>query len=275
MAENKTLADMHTHSLHSHDSECPIEDMLLAHLEKGCKIMAVTNHFDTWFFDRYDIFTPIKESAEEVDRLNEKYGDKALILKGFEISEGFWYPEIAEKVYTLADFDAVVGSAHTVRREKDPLPYSWDSFSDADRDYITKYMSKYFSEVLVLLSETDFDILAHLTCPLRYINGKFKKNFTLDGFEDKIDLILRTVIEKGIALEVNTSSFGLLGDFMPYTDIIKRYKELGGELITLGSDAHVAENACCYFSEAITTLKEIGFEGIYYYKKRKPIKIEI
>ena len=266
---------MHTHSLHSHDSECPIEDMLLAHLEKGCKIMAVTNHFDTWFFDRYDIFTPIKESAEEVDRLNEKYGDKALILKGFEISEGFWYPEIAEKVDTLADFDVVVGSAHTVRREKDPLPYSWDDFTGADESFITEYMNKYFSEVLVLLSETDFDILAHLTCPLRYINGKFKKNFTLDGFEDKIDLILRTVIEKGIALEVNTSSFGLLGDFMPYTDIIKRYKELGGELITLGSDAHVAENACCYFSEAITTLKEIGFEGIYYYKKRKPIKIEI
>ena len=86
---------------------------------------------------------------------------------------------------------------------------------------------------------------------------------------------IEKIIQKGIALEVNTSSFGILNDFMPSVDILKKYRDMGGYLITLGSDAHVAKNASLYFGEAIDALKKIGFKNIYYYKNRKPYQIEL
>ena len=93
--------------------------------------------------------------------------------------------------------------------------------------------------------------------------------------EKNTDKILSVIIEKNIALEVNTSSFYALGDFFPSKDILKQYHKMGGFLITMGSDAHVAENASVQFEKALQTVREIGFDKMYYYKKRKPIAYEI
>ena len=126
-----------------------------------------------------------------------------------------------------------------------------------------------------MIETTDFDILAHLTCPLRYIKGKYKIDVDMSRYEKKIEKILSQIIQRDIALEVNTSSFEMLGSFMPSADILKKYYDMGGYLITLGSDAHVASDASKSFNEAISEIKKIGFEGLYYYKNRKQIKITI
>jgi len=142
-------------------------------------------------------------------------------------------------------------------------------------DEIYGFLDAYFNDVLTMVDFADFDILAHLTCPLRYIVGKYKIDIELSRYADKIETILKKIIKKGIALEVNTSSLVLTGDFMPSIEIIKKYYDLGGYLITLGSDAHIAGNASFGFVEAIETIKRIGFKNIYYYQKRKPYPIEI
>ncbi len=269
------LCDMHTHSENSHDSNCKIEDMLKSQLKKGTDIFAVTEHFDAFSNNDYDIFTPLKRTYETVAELNQKYKDKCLLLAGVEIGEGFLFPEIYEKGISFLDYDVVIGSVHCVRFNGLEQAYSTIDFSKLLTVCISDYLNAYFHEILTLIDTTDFDILAHLTCPLRYIIGIYGFDIDISKFNAKIDRILKNIIEKGIALEVNTSSYSVLNDFMPGVDILKRYFDFGGRLVTLGSDAHVAENASIHFDKAVKALKEIGFDGIYYYKKRKPYKVSI
>ena len=108
-----------------------------------------------------------------------------------------------------------------------------------------------------------------------YANGKYKFGIDLVNYKDKINKILDEIIARNIALEINTSSVDRLNDFMPNDDIIKAYYEKGGRLITLGSDAHTPSRASIDFDKAVATLKEIGFDGIYYFENRQPHKITI
>ena len=125
----KITADMHTHSISSHDSVCPIEDMCLAQMEKGTNVMAVTDHADIFSYKDYDIYTPIKEAHKTVQKLNEKYNDKMLLLSGVEISEGFWFPEYSAKMKELCNYDVIIGSVHCVKYKDLTIPYSKIDFS--------------------------------------------------------------------------------------------------------------------------------------------------
>lgn len=233
-----TYVDMHTHSENSHDSVCKIEEMCQAQIKRGTQIMAVTDHCDVYSYGDYDIYTPIKRAYETVAELNEKYKGQIQLLSGVEISEG--------------DYS-----------------YSRMDFSGIPVQTIYEYLDTYFDDMMVMLDTTDIDVLTHLTCPLRYITGKYGIAIDLGRFSEKITKILQRIIDEEIALEVNTSSYGVLNDFMPCREIIKQYKEMGGYLITIGSDAHVVENAAVNFEKAAEFLKEIGIKEICYYKKRK------
>lgn len=268
------FADMHTHSESSHDSVCKLEDMRASQIKNGCSYFAVTDHFDTDSYTDYDVFTPIQKAAENANALNAD--DKSIrILKGIEISEGFWHSDVCKKVSAMIDYDVIIGSVHLVKYKDLSYAYSQIDFSKLDINTIYDYLDAYFNDMLTMLKEIDFDILAHLTCPLRYIKGKYKINIDLSRYENKINEILQCIIKKGIALEVNTSSYDMLSDFMPTIEILKKYHKMGGYLITLGSDAHVAENAAAHFSKAISVLKDIGFKHIYYYKKRYALSLSI
>ncbi len=269
------VADMHTHSEWSHDSVCPIEEMCKAQIARGTRYLAVTDHCDGWFFSSRDVFTPVQRSYETVQTLKVKYAGPIELLAGVEISEGYWYPDFGPKAETLCDYDLIIGSVHCVEFEGKREPYSIVDFSKMDTNALHAYLDAYFNHIFTMLDRSDFDVLAHLTCPLRYIVGKFGRAVDMARYADTIEAILRAVIEQGKALEINTSSYGVMGEFMPSTDILRRYFEMGGRLITIGSDAHASENAAQYFDEAIDTLKAIGFTHIYYYKGRKAYPIEI
>lgn len=267
------IADMHTHSENSHDSTCKIEDMYAAQLKKGTEIFAVTDHCDVFSFREYDIFKPISNAYETVCRLREKY-ETDNILTGVEIGEAFWYPKEYEKIIRLEDYDVVIGSVHCIRPKGETEIYSHIDFSKPNQDEIYRYAQVYFDDLLEMIEKTDFDILAHLTYPIRYLNGIYGRGVDLSRFDGEIEEILRRIIKRGSSLEINTSSYDLLNDFMPTTEILKKYYSMGGRMITLGSDAHAAERASQNFDNAIAAAKEIGFDGIYCYRKRKPIKLK-
>ena len=105
------------------------------------------------------------------------------------------------------------------------------------------------------------DVLAHLTCPLRYINGKYKRNVSSRRYEEKIIEILKYIIENAIAMEINTSGIGN-GFLMPDEWIIKKFKDMDGYLVTLGSDTHMSQNVGNGFGEVLEILKEYGFAGV-------------
>jgi histidinol-phosphatase (PHP family) len=123
-----------------------------------------------------------------------------------------------------------------------------------------------------MVSTVDFDIMAHLTCPFRYIVGKYGICVDTRKYESQISKILDCIIEKSICMEINTSGIGTaFGVLMPEKWIIEKYKAKGGYLISLGSDAHAPENAGKGFDSAISLLKSLGFEGYYYFEKRERV----
>ena len=275
MVKDILIADMHTHSEYSHDSVCSIEDMCISQISKGTKIFAITDHCDVFSFKDYDIFAPIKEAYNEVATLNKKYHNKCLLLSGVEISEGFWFPEENKKIHNLVPYDVIIGSVHCVKCKDLNIPYSEINFSHLSIEKIYEYLDCYFNDIITMLENTDFDILAHLTCPLRYIVGKYGLSIDLKAYDEQITKIFELIIDKNIALEINASSYGVLNVFMPNESLIKKYYSMGGNLITLGSDAHIAKNASINFDKAIDTLKEIGFENICYFKDREINTINI
>ena len=266
-------ADMHTHSESSHDSKAKLEDMREAQMKKGINMFAVTDHFDTHSYGVYDLHTPIAQAHARAELLNSD-GTDCRILKGIELGEAFWSKEAYDRIRKL-DYDVIIGSVHVIREEEGYNIYSHTDFSQMPEEEIYQLLELYFDDMLTMLKCVDFDILAHLNCPERNIRGQFKRDISLDRFADKIDAVLKELIRSGKALEVNTSGYAMMGETLPSRDILQRYYDLGGYLVTLGSDAHTPTNAAAYFDEAIALIKKIGFKHLYYYDKRKAIQYEI
>ena len=264
------LFDCHTHSHFSHDSECDPRDSLAAAEKAGLSGFAVTDHCDIEFCRETDVETPILHSAETARRLGNT------VMSGVEMGEAIFYPEVANALTEKAKFDIVLGSVHAARFGKITDPYSRIDFSAFSDEQIEKYLNAYFNDMKEMAQTADFDVLSHLTCPLRYICGKFGKEADISAFGDIIEDILKIIIEKGIALEVNTSCIGSgYNSLMPDEGILKLYRKLGGYLVTVGSDAHIASRISFGFETALGTLRRLGFENAYYYKNRIPIQYSL
>ena len=266
------MADMHTHSRNSHDSQCPVADMAEAEIGQKMQAFAVTDHCDILDYPRIDVVDVIRGSLAEAGQ-QERADIK--VLRGVEIGDGIWNPKVMEQVLALTDYDVVIGSVHTVRYKEYRNAYSHIDFSKMMTEDIYGYLDLYFEDVLKTMERVPCDIMAHLTCPLRYIVGKYGREVDITCFDDKIDEILRLIIARGIALEVNTSSLLTCSWTMPDQRILRRYRELGGYLVTLGSDAHVASHAAGSFPEAVAMLERIGFNNIYYFEQRRAIPCAI
>ncbi len=262
------IADMHTHSLHSHDSECPIPEMAEAEKERGITFFAVTDHCDVGLKDKINVPLGIRNSVNDATRTNEELNG-ITVLRGVEISEGFWHPEVEERVIFENEYDAIIGSVHDVKYRDFSDSYARCDFAPLTGEQLVEFFDMYLDDMVTLIEKSNFDILAHLTCPLRYIVGKYGFEFDTRIFKNKIEKILRMIISRGIALEINSSGIGTAYDrLMPDRWIIELYRDLGGYLVTLGSDAHISKNASRGFDVSLKTLKELGFENIYYLKNR-------
>lgn len=268
--------DMHTHSKNSHDSECDVFDMRAAAYGNGLAGFAVTDHCDIEYYETVDLDGLIKSSAADAKAADNE--SDMTVLRGTEIGEGFWHRNVTEGIIEKFDFDVIIGSVHAVQFKDYDMPYSQIDFSKMGAEKLQKYLDKYFDDMISMIEACDFDILAHLTCPLRYINGKYHMNADCKKYKDKIERILRYIIDRKIALEINTSCvYDGSGycELMPEEWIIQMYKDMGGYLITTGSDAHIAKNSANSFDMLYKKLKEMGFKNTYYYKNRFAVQCAI
>ena len=132
-------------------------------------------------------------------------------------------------------------------------------------------LTRYFEEILELCQWGQFDSLAHLTYPLRYITGQYHIPVDLSRYDSIIDEILRTLAQKGLGLEINTAGLRReIGQTAPTLPYIKRFRQLGGEILTFGSDAHRAQDLGAGLDTAIEMAKEAGFSYFAFFKKRDP-----
>jgi histidinol-phosphatase (PHP family) len=194
------------------------------------------------------------------------------VYTGVEYSEAVWDWEAYEKMISAVAYDVVLGSVHAVQYKDYTVPYSRIDFSAMTHEDVRGYLHAYFREMKEMMCRCDMDVLTHLTCPLRYIVGKYGVAVDMSEYDGEIEEILRLAIEKHLALEINTSGIGsFYGEYMPYESILRTYRAMGGYLITLASDAHTADRVGNGFAEAARMLKGIGFTNAYYYKQRMPI----
>lgn len=266
------IYDMHTHSKNSHDSKCEVMEMASIAKEKGIKGLAVTDHCDVEYFETLDLKSIVSGSIKDATSIKD---NSVEVLKGIEVGEAIWNLDVTQDILNSFNFDVVIGSIHATRFEGLTKPYSRIDFSKLEEKVIIDYIKQYFIDMKEMVMHCDIDILAHLTCPFRYINGKYERNISPRIFEDEIKEILEYIIKHKICLEVNTSCIyenSKYNSLMPEEWIIELYKEMGGYLITLASDAHIASNCANNFMEVVRVLKEIGFKYIYYYKDRYPIQ---
>lgn len=264
------LVDCHTHSCCSFDSEAPLSEMVRAAREAGLKALCVTDHLDIQLEDgtilgEWD-WAPLLKQYRETAPLSEDVE----VLLGIELGGANTDPERGSRLLEGIPLDFVIGSVHNTSPSMGNQDFYYMDFTD--RDLAVRTMDDYMANLVTLSALPCYDALGHIIYPLRYINGRGGQNLSLDTWREQTDLVLRTVIETGRAIELNTHCGE---EVLPWIPVLKRYRELGGELITLGSDAHTPENVGKGLREGAQLLREAGFRWLTLYEKRIPRQIPL
>ena len=267
--------DQHLHTHCSHDSEESVDAICRAARARGFSGIAITDHADLFGVDPAETRARIARSVLEASEAQDRYPDLS-VARGVELGDFFADPDGGRSILSLSDYDLVIGSLHSLLFRTLNGSFSRRDFggdwSDAEIEELFGY---YLSLVLTMAEKNDFDVLAHLTYPLRYLVGKYRRRVDLARHRDAIAAIFSAVIERGRALEVNTSGLSDLepgGVMMPDEPILSLYRDLGGKKITFGSDAHVAERVGAGFEEARKRVAALGFTRYTVYRKREPIE---
>lgn len=271
-------ADIHTHSYFSTDSKEPTENMIKAAINKGLKYYCITEHMDMDFpkqpgSPENEFLLDGDAYYKEFFQLKEKYAKikpEFTLLFGVELG---LQPHLADKhreFISKYPFDFIIGSEHTTNRKDPYYPEFYQGRSEKEA-----YM-EYFEDIITNLNVfSDIDSLGHLDYVVRYGPNR-NRNYTYSEYSDCIDTILRILINKNIALEVNSSGYKYeLGEPNPSKDVIVRYRELGGELITIGSDAHDSSRISKDFDRIALLLSQCGFAHYCVYQNRQPVFLEL
>ena len=264
------MFDLHIHSKNSPDSIQTIEEICESAFARGLQGFALCDHVDTWFYEKEDLYTRLQGSIRDVERAKAVYGDRLDILQGVEMAEYLAFPEKAERILALTDFDVILGSVHSLYYEDIDDSYSRVDFSSMPAEKIKGFLKEYFFRMKEMIDKTDFDVLSHLTCPLRYINGKYHRGIEVMDFQADIREILDMIIKKDIAMEINTSGVGgFYNEYMPDRRIWKLYADMGGKMITIGSDAHVPQFVGNAFAQTAALLQDMGFSHYCVFRGRQ------
>lgn len=259
--------DCHVHSLFSSDSDTPPEAMVEQAISLGFETFYLTDHMDFDFplsEEGMDFLFSPELYFDKLLRLKESYRNNIQILSGIELGlkNTASVKDKIQKLLSQYSFDLIIGSTHLVNN-LDPYhsTYWKGQFEDAG-------LNSYFEQILENIKAFPFiQVLGHLDYAIRYSPDK-GRSFTYDKHAGIIDSILTFIIEKGIALEVNTSGYRHERKVPnPGPDVIKRYIELGGTSISVGSDAHQPDGYAFSFSQTELLLRSLGIESYTTFEK--------
>lgn len=267
-------ADYHLHTSFSSDSDTEPEIMIKKAIELGLEEICITDHMDKDFpveVYHLDFEFDLKEYFEKINSLKEKYKNQISIKIGIELGLQTHLADVYTNLLSYYDFDFAIGSVHLVNRID---PYYPEFFEG--RSSYEAYM-EYFEAVLSNLDAyTGYDVFGHIDYIFRYGPDSDCFKFDYKVYGDILDAILNKIISKDLGIELNTAGFKYgLNHPNPHEDIIRRYKELGGEIITVGSDGHRPEHMAYDFHKVKNILISCGFNHYNRFDKRKAIAIDI
>ena len=263
------MFDCHIHSDFSSDSRMPAGTACDRAIATGLKGLAFTDHLDIDYPDTDENFNiDFDHYIEFVKALSKQQKPQLKVAVGIEIGIQPHVIEQSLEIVRTHDFDYVLASVHIL----DGIdPYKKEYYRDKTR--IEAY-ERYLKEILFMVRNfPDFDNVGHFEYITRYA-GYDDRSLRYKDHSDLFDELLQELIYKGKGFEVNTGSFrDKPGIRTCEYDIavLKRYKELGGEIASLGSDAHDTAYIGYKFDVFKDILIEAGFSHAAYFEKRKPV----
>jgi histidinol-phosphatase (PHP family) len=265
------LNDFHVHSHFSGDCHVDMRLFIEEAIQKNIQNLCFTDHHDLDFpLEGICFELDIERYFETLLKYKNEYQDKINLLIGIELGiQPHIYSELEETVNKYP-FDFVLASNH-LAGGKDPYQPEYYKNLTQSEGY-----GLYFNEILRNVKAFNaYDVYGHLDYVIRY--GPFeKKGYLYDDYKDLFDELLTTIIENGKGIELNTSGFKhQLNNPHPNRTVINRYRELGGEIITLGSDSHTPDTLSKYFDKAREILLDAGFKYYTIFKNRKPEFIKL
>ncbi|HHY51646.1 MAG TPA: histidinol-phosphatase HisJ family protein [Clostridiales bacterium] len=265
------LFDSHIHSDNSHDGHHSVMYMAERAQSMGLTGIAITDHADCHKLGQPGYMNRILQSIYDVAKAKAAFRHRMTFGVGIEIGvDG--HSAAADKLLKTYSFDFVLGAIHHTKEGNEYCVAPYDTNTPEQNKAL---LDGYFETMMEMVEWGGFDSLAHLNYPWRSAS---RLNVTLDmePHKEQIDVILKGLVEKGKALEVNTSGLrSPLGEMLPSLWILRRFRELGGEYITIGSDAHVIDHVGYGIPEAMDLLRHIGFEYFAFYRARQPIMLRI
>lgn len=263
-------SDFHMHTSYSGDSDTPMEDMIKSAIAKGLKEICITEHHDIDFIyeeGEPDDYFLVNTDAYLYDLLKMRQKYEGQIEIGFGVELGM-QPNLGRKLAAYShqyEFDFIIASNHLAGGKDPYLKSYWEGISEEEGYHL------YFQDIAKCIrSFGNFDVYGHLDYVLRY-GPTQNKNFHIEDYASDIDAILNALIDNEKGIELNTAGWKYgLGAPHPCPEIIKRYKALGGEIITIGSDAHDPARIGADFDKAEEVLKACGFTHYTIFHSRIP-----
>ncbi len=259
---------MHVHTSDSPDADIPAWSLVQMGRENNLRGIGFVAHLDlnpedfcynSFNADTYD---------ESINRAESEAGGKLSVMKGLEVGEPHKYEKQVKDLVDYSNYDFITGALHTV--ENIGMILGKEAYSDGDP---LEILEEYYSETLRMVEVSDIDILAHM--------GLFRRGLALAGLRydfnemhlwpETIDNILRVLIDRNIALELNTSGLRRKEKVTyPIPAILDHYRRLGGTLITVGSDTHREPHVFFGLSRGAALLLQTGFKEAYSFIDREP-----
>ncbi|MEE0966094.1 MAG: histidinol-phosphatase HisJ family protein [Bacilli bacterium] len=255
--------DYHIHTKFSADSEADPRGHILKAIEMGLDEICFTDHQDfNYPYMSFDL--DIDSYLKEMKLLKEEYKNQIRIKIGVEVGLDLNYIQEINDFVNSHDFDYVIGSIHVIRNTEfyEPAEY----FNNKTKEEAHR---EFFLNTLECVKTFDcFNCLGHLDYIVRY--GPYEdKNVNHELYQDIIDEIFKTLIQKGKGIEVNTSGYRDLKTCgFPSFKQVERYYQLGGRIITVGTDSHTSDRIGEHVEEVVREYQRIGFQDISTFTKR-------
>jgi len=254
--------DYHTHTSYSPDGASSPENMCHQAIGLGLPELGFSEHWDVGPYEEQPRFFKPEPWYEEIERLREIYAGHLSLRAGIEIAEPHLYPQPAAEVLQRAPFDYVIGSVHWVGPD-----FMFDEHyfrqHSADESY-----SAYFAELERMVNAADIDVVAHFDIPTR--TAKPILGYDPARYEDQIRSILKIIIRRSLTLDINAAGLRKTSlNLMPDPLILKWYVDMGGERVTLGSDAHEASQVGLHLDAALQAVLAAGLKRVAQFENRQ------
>ncbi|GHV53460.1 histidinol phosphate phosphatase [Synergistales bacterium] len=255
------IYDSHVHSRNSHDGRDSVDALCEAAIAKGLAGIAITDHCDAARDPRGCV--KVKDAVvRDVRAARGRFGDALMIAAGVELGEPHRNIATAKEIASDPDLDFVIGSLHMLRDTEDFY------YIDYDREDLDCLLRRYYDELTELCECGVCDVVGHINYQARYMNARQRARVDWTRYYPELEKVLSSCARRGMGMEINTSGLRAgVGDTLPGADAIKMFKDAGGRIITIGSDAHTAEAIGSHARDAADSIAAAGFSAAFFIKR--------